>query len=129
MFAFVLVIHVLVSIFLVMVVLLQSGKGGDIASAFGGGGSQTVFGPRGSSNVLTKATTVSAVVFMLTSVALVLLSQDKGSSVLDAVPAAGTPATEAPAQPAGAPIELPPVDEPAGGAELGESSVDGTSGE
>jgi preprotein translocase subunit SecG len=124
MFVFVLAIHVLVSIFLIMVVLLQSGKGGDIASAFGGGGTQTVFGPRGSSNVLTKATTISAVVFMLTSIALVILSQETGDSVLDAVPAAELPA--APVDPLEAPAGLPPVDEQDSTADstLGESPVD-----
>ena len=94
MYALVLVIHVIVSVFLILVVLLQSGKSGDIAQAFGGGGTQTVFGPRGTSNVLTKATTVSAVIFMLTSIGLVLMGADGGKSVIDSAPAA-TPATAA----------------------------------
>ena len=128
-FAVVLVLHVIVCLFLVLVVLVQSGKGGDIASAFGGGGTQTVFGPRGSSNVLTKATTVSAVIFMITSIALVILSQETGSSVLDSVPAEGVPAAEAPALPTGPGGEapaLPPVDaqDPAADATLGQSPVD-----
>ena len=53
-------IHVIVSVFLIIVVLLQSGKAADLAGAFGGMGSQTVFGPRGSATVLTRATTISA---------------------------------------------------------------------
>ena len=59
------VIHVIVCLFLVVVVLLQSGKAADLAGAFGGMGSQTVFGPRGSATVLSKATTIAAAVFMV----------------------------------------------------------------
>jgi preprotein translocase subunit SecG len=64
------VLHVLVCLFLIIVVLLQSGQSGDIAAAFGGMGSQTAFGPRGAATVLTKATTWCAVIFMLTSITL-----------------------------------------------------------
>ena len=64
------IIHVLVCLFLIIVVLLQSGQSGDIAAAFGGMGSQTAFGPRGAATVLTKATTWCAVIFMLTSITL-----------------------------------------------------------
>ena len=58
------IIHVLVCLFLIIVVLLQSGKAADLAGAFGGMGSQTAFGPRGSATLLSKATTISAIVFM-----------------------------------------------------------------
>ena len=100
-FTLVLAVHIVVSVFLILVVLLQSGQAGDIASAFGGGGSQAAFGPRGSSNVLTRATTWSAAIFMVTSVLLVFLSQDRGGSVLDEVETpAPTPAVQtAPAEP------------------------------
>jgi preprotein translocase subunit SecG len=64
------IIHVLVCLFLIVVVLLQSGKAGDISAAFGGQGSQAAFGPRGAATALSKATTISAVLFMLTSVTL-----------------------------------------------------------
>jgi preprotein translocase subunit SecG len=64
------VVHVIVCLFLITVVLLQSGKSGDIAAAFGGMGSQTAFGPRGAATVLTKATTWCAIIFMVTSVTL-----------------------------------------------------------
>src|SRR5579885_1975469 len=63
-------IHVILCLFLIVVVLLQSGKAADLAGAFGGMGSQTVFGPRGSATVLSKATTVAAAAFMLTSLTL-----------------------------------------------------------
>jgi preprotein translocase subunit SecG len=63
-------IHVIVCLFLIAVVLLQSGKSGDLAAAFGGQGSQTAFGPRGAATVLTKATTLSAIIFMVTSITL-----------------------------------------------------------
>ena len=100
-FTLVLAVHIVVSVFLILVVLLQSGQAGDIASAFGGGGSQAAFGPRGSSNVLTRATTWSAAIFMVTSVLLVFLSQDRGGSVLDEVETpAPTPAVQtAPVEP------------------------------
>ena len=62
------IIHIFVCIFLIVVVLLQSGQSGDIAAAFGGMGSQTAFGPRGAATVLTRATTCCAVIFMITSI-------------------------------------------------------------
>src|SRR6202051_306458 len=64
------IIHVIVCLFLIAVVLLQSGKSGDLAAAFGGQGSQTAFGPRGAASVLSRATTWSAIIFMLTSITL-----------------------------------------------------------
>ena len=76
------IIHVLVCVFLIIVVLLQSGKAADLAGAFGGMGSQTAFGPRGSATLLSKATTVSAVVFMITSMSLsILATRNAGASV------------------------------------------------
>ncbi len=84
-------LHVIVSLFLVGVVLLQQGKSADLAGAFGGQGSQTAFGPRGAANLLTKLTTYSAIIFMLTSIGLtILLSRASGDhSVLS-----GTPTTQ-----------------------------------
>ena len=97
------------SLVLILVVLLQSGKAGDLASAFGGAGSQTAFGARGAATLLTKATTVSAVVFMATSLSLaVLFTQGEETTVLETVPAAQT----APAVPAAEPT-APPAEPPA----------------
>lgn len=74
------VLHVIISLFLIGVVLLQTGKSADLAGAFGGQGSQTAFGPRGAANLLTKMTSYAAVFFMLTSIALtILLSRTSGS--------------------------------------------------
>ena len=67
------ILHVIVCLFLVGVVLIQQGKSADLAGAFGGQGSQTAFGPRGAANLLTRMTTWSAVIFMLTSIALTIL--------------------------------------------------------
>ena len=95
-------IHVLVCLILVLVVLLQSGKGADLAGAFGGGGTQTAFGSRGPASFLSKATTVAAVVFMLTSIALSGLGGGTGTtvkSILDNTKGAATPAPTAPAAP------------------------------
>ena len=72
-------IHIIVSLFIVGVVLLQQGKSADLAGAFGGQGSQTAFGPRGAANLLTKLTTYSAIIFMLSSIGLtILLSRSSG---------------------------------------------------
>jgi preprotein translocase subunit SecG len=107
------VVHVIICFFLIIVVLLQSGKAADIAGAFGGMGSQTTFGPRGSATVLSKATTVAAALFMLTSLALSILSTrgtTVGSTVLEKLPAQTqqqqkppAPAQSKPAAPAPAP--------------------------
>ena len=67
-------VHIIVCVFLIVVVLLQSGKAADLAGAFGGMGSQTVFGPRGSATVLSKATTIAAALFMLTSLSLSIMA-------------------------------------------------------
>jgi preprotein translocase subunit SecG len=72
-FYFVIVLHVIVCFFLIGVVLLQQGRSADLAGAFGGQGSQTAFGPRAAANVLTRLTTWSAIIFMLTSISLVIL--------------------------------------------------------
>ena len=77
------IIHVIVCLILVVVVLLQSGKAADLAGAFGGMGSQTVFGPRGSATVLSKATTISAILFMMTSLTLSILATRGGSATPD----------------------------------------------
>ena len=79
-------VHVVVCVFLIIVVLLQSGKAADLAGAFGGMGSQTAFGPRGSATLLSKATTISAVLFMVTSLTLSILATRNaglGTTVLD----------------------------------------------
>jgi preprotein translocase subunit SecG len=70
---FVVVIHVIVCLFLIGVVLLQQGRSADLAGAFGGQGSQTAFGPRAAANVLTRLTSWSAVIFMITSISLTVL--------------------------------------------------------
>jgi preprotein translocase subunit SecG len=86
---------------LIIVVLLQSGKAADLAGAFGGAGSQTAFGPRGAANVLSRATTWCAIMFMVCALALVL-QKDKaastGTSVLEKVSKPAPPATPPPAQ-------------------------------
>ena len=119
--------HILVSVVLILVVLLQTGKRADLAGAFGGGGSQTAFGARGAATFLGKATTIAAVVFMLTSLGLSLLSSRSSAvtgTVLDetAPPASSAPAQTAPQQvpvpfEPGAPGEQPaeaPAEQPAG---------------
>jgi preprotein translocase subunit SecG len=106
MFILVTVLHVIVCVFLIVVVLLQSGKSADLAAAFGGAGSQTAFGPRGAATILSKATTWSAIIFMLTSITLSIMASRRsgGSSVLEREKAA--PTQQAPAQ------QKPPAPEP-----------------
>ncbi len=95
---------------LIIVVLLQSGKAADLAGAFGGAGSQTAFGPRGAANVLSKATTWCAIMFMLCAMAMVLRTDKavgQGSSILEKVsqPAPKpAPATTPVAPPATSPV-------------------------
>jgi preprotein translocase subunit SecG len=101
-----LIIHVLVCLFLVIVVLLQSGKAADLAGAFGGMGSQTAFGPRGSATLLSKATTISFVIFIITSMALSILatkSAGLGTTVLE------EQSKPAPAKTQQAPVPVPGV--------------------
>ena len=109
-------IHVIVCVALIMIVLLQTGKGADMGAAFGGGSSQTLFGSTGASTFLSKATTVAAIVFMITSLALAYMSSNRtGKSIMTNSPtpvsspatpsetktdaAQNTPQTAAPSQP------------------------------
>ena len=100
------IVHVMVCLFLIAVVLLQSGKSGDLAAAFGGQGSQTAFGPRGAATALTKATALSAIIFMITSITLSIYAARRTgpSSVLQGVKGGQTqsqpvkPQTPAPVQ-------------------------------
>jgi preprotein translocase subunit SecG len=98
------IIHVIVCFFLIIVVLLQSGKSGDIAAAFGGQGSQTAFGPRGAASALSRATTWSAIIFMVTSISLSILAQRRsggtGSVLQGLPPSSGQSQPASPARPA-----------------------------
>jgi preprotein translocase subunit SecG len=82
------IIHIIVSVALIMIVLLQTGKGADMGAAFGGGSSQTLFGSTGASTFLSKATTAAAIIFMVTSLGLAYLSSHRtGASVVTGSPA------------------------------------------
>jgi preprotein translocase subunit SecG len=80
--AILITIHIITCFILIIAVLLQSGKAADLAGAFGGGGTQTVFGPRGAGSLLSKVTTVCAVLFMVTSLGLWMLSAKGTKSAL-----------------------------------------------
>ena len=101
MMIFLTIVHVFVSLFLILVVLLQQGKSADWSGTFGGGSSQTAFGQRGSATLLSKATTGAAVLFMVTSLVLTILSARPGSrSVVPTNVTTPAPApTPAPASP------------------------------
>jgi preprotein translocase subunit SecG len=106
MYYLLLIVHVIVCVFLIIVVLLQSGKAADLAGAFGGMGSQTAFGPRGSATLLSKATTISAVLFMVTSLSLSIMATRNaglGSTVLDS----GTKSAPAKSAPSKTTIPIP----------------------
>lgn len=129
------VLHVLVCLFLIIVVLLQPGKGGDVAAAFGGGSSQSVFGSRGATTFLQKLTSAVAALFMVTTVTLAYFASEgtRGGSVIDTdaleqaqdkgdQPAAPLATPEAPAGAVGvpAPAEGAPAEAaPAAGAPAG----------
>jgi preprotein translocase subunit SecG len=102
-------IHVVVCLFLIVVVLLQSGKAADLAGAFGGMGSQTAFGPRGSATLLSKATTLAAVVFMITSLTLAILATRGAASSGSVLERQKAPAKSAPAQPGPAKTATPAI--------------------
>ncbi len=88
---FIIAIHIIVCIALILIVLLQTGKGADMGAVFGGGSSQTLFGSSGASTFLTKMTTAAAVIFMLTSLSLAYFS---GQRTTSSVMPASTPAGE-----------------------------------
>jgi len=116
-------IHVVACIFLIVVVLLQTGKGADVGAVFGGGGSQTLFGASGAGNFLTRLTTGMAMAFMLTSLILTYGQGHRaGSDLLNRLPAAAAPVADAPAgnpatAPAGGEPAAPTGDAPAAPAE------------
>ncbi len=91
--------YVPVCLFLILVVLLQTGKRADLAGAFGGGGSQTAFGARGAATLLAKVTTGAATLFMVIALTLSIVTSEKdggGGTVLDQVPAAASAPIEEP---------------------------------
>jgi preprotein translocase subunit SecG len=83
MYLFLVALHVMLCVFLVLVILLQPGKGGDVGAAFGGGMAGGVFGPRGPTNLLSRATTIVAVLFMVTSISLAVYSNPRYMSETD----------------------------------------------
>jgi preprotein translocase subunit SecG len=116
------IVHVIVCVALIMIVLLQTGKGADMGAAFGGGGSQTLFGSSGATTLLGKLTTVAAAVFMLTCLGLTYKATTRyKSSVMPDRPAASAPA------PAEAPAALPPT--PTGAPSQGEAPAPPASGQ
>jgi len=132
---FLTIVHVIVSVFLIMVVLLQTGKRADLAGAFGGGGSQTAFGTRGAATLLSKLTTAAAIGFMVTSMSLAIVgsrsAKDGGGSVLpeDSPPAQTqqVPAPELPVLPAtdpAVPLDVDPQETGDDGAVEGSEPVD-----
>ena len=107
------IVHVLACFGIIGIVLLQSGKGADIGSAFGGAGSQAVFGSMGTPTLLGKITTAIAIVFTLTSFSLALLGGERASSVVREAPPVSAPAAPATAPVAPAAPSAPTIPAPA----------------
>jgi preprotein translocase subunit SecG len=119
MYTAILILHVIVCFFLIFIVLVQSGKGAELGAAFGGS-SQTLFGARGAATIFSKLTTIAAVVFMITSLSLAIITARGGSVVkrapvtqqrtnMPAAPAGPVQGTQTPSsttQP-GAPVQTP----------------------
>ena len=97
------IIHIVVSLFLIVVVLLQSGQSGDITAAFGGMGSQTAFGPRGAATALSRATTWSAIIFMVTSITLSVYASRRSNLSKSVLQGIAAPAKTQPAPPPSTP--------------------------
>jgi len=103
------VVHVIACVFLIIVVLLQTGKGADMGAVFGGGGSQTLFGATGAGNLLTKLTTAMAITFMITSLLLAMAHQERpGSDLIQRLPDVPAPVTPPPAAEGAAAIDVTP---------------------
>ncbi len=100
--SFVIIIHIIVAVALILIVLLQTGKGADMGAAFGGGSSQTLFGGSGASTFLSRLTTIVAVIFMLTSLGLAYLSSHR--AIRSVTSRVAVPTTEQTEQ---APLEVP----------------------
>ncbi len=92
------IIHVSVALFLIIIVLLQHGKGADMGAAFGGGSSQTLFGTEGPMPLMNKITTAAAIIFMVTSVSLAYMSAHQSTSVMRGVKAPAPVEETAPPQ-------------------------------
>jgi preprotein translocase subunit SecG len=107
------ILYVLVCLFLIMVVLLQQGKGADLAGAFGGGGSQTSFGPRGSTNIMHRMTTGAFVLFVVLCLTLTILSGKRRTSVMEEIAPAALPEASQPTENA---LEKAITEENTGGA-------------
>lgn len=121
MYVFVVTLHVILCIFLILIILMQPGKGGDISSAFGGGSASQLFGAAGPGNFLTRGTGVAAFLFMVTSITLALYSgsETAGSDAFQKAQdlgeegsgfgSGGAAPSDAPATP---PVETPPAPSP-----------------
>lgn len=110
MIAFLTIIHLMVCFFLIFIVLIQSSKGAELGAAFGGS-SQTLFGSRGAATLFSKLTTISAVVFMVTSLLLAMAAVKSGSVVKRTLPMeqrTGAPVQTGPLQQQG-PVQTAPI--------------------
>lgn len=112
---FILIIHLIVCVFLIFIVLIQSGKGAELGAAFGGSG-QTLFGARGAATIFSKLTTIAAIVFMITSLSLAVVTTKSGSVIKTTPAPAGQKSMPQPAMPGAGPVQqsAPMAPAPAG---------------
>ncbi len=107
MYTLVIILHVVVSFALILIVLLQTGKGAEMGAGFGGGSNQTIFGSRGAATFLSKVTTGAAVIFMLTSLSLAYLTSQRTGTVIRETTRAAAPSLPVP--PAAPALPAPPA--------------------
>ena len=115
--SFIITIHVLAAIGLTVLVLLQRGKGAEMGASFGSGASQTMFGSSGSGNVLTRSTTILAIIFFVTSLSLAVIarqaadSDNLGGGLIEDIEQVNTQLNEAPEQAAAGDQDVPVVED------------------
>ena len=108
MYTLVVILHLMACLFLIFIILIQRSKGAEMGAAFGGS-TQTLFGSRGAATFMNKLTTASAIVFMLTSLSLAVLSINRGSVISEKVPQKKASPVKPPSEGTPGPLQSQPI--------------------